>query len=75
MKENGTHTGADVWGVTFQPIDHPDASDDSGGEHDDIIDFEDFLYVSAAGNLEFDFLNLPSGNFLASRSAPRPAAA
>ena len=64
LDENASHTGADVWGVTFQPLDHPIAGDDSGGEHDDAIDFGDFLHVSASASLSFAFDTLESGKFL-----------
>jgi hypothetical protein len=59
LEENATLTGADVWGVWFQPIDHPDDTDP-----DDIIDFGDFLHVSASATLSFELDALRSGNFL-----------
>jgi hypothetical protein len=59
LEENGTHTGADVWGVWFKPIDHPDDTN-----ADDIIDFGDFLHVSASATLSFELDALRSGNFL-----------
>jgi hypothetical protein len=72
LQENGAHTGADVWGVDFQPLDHPTAGPaaapgavgTSTDTHDDPIDFHDFLNVTATGSLTFNFDNLRSGNFL-----------
>jgi hypothetical protein len=63
LQENGTHTGADVWGVTFQPLDHPLAGD-TVAAHDDPIDFGDFLHVTASASLSFNFDTLKSGKFL-----------
>ena len=63
LEENGTHTGADVWGVVFQPIEHV-VDGASTAQHDDTLDFGDFLNVSATGNVSFDFDELRSGKFL-----------
>lgn len=63
LQENGTHTGADVWGVTFQPLDHPIAGD-TVAAHDDPIDFGDFLHVTASASLSFNFDKLQSGSSL-----------
>ena len=62
LQENATHTGADVWGVTFQPLDHPIAGT-STAAHDDPIDFADFLHVTASASLSFNFDKLQSGSF------------
>jgi hypothetical protein len=63
LEENGTHTGADVYGVVFQPLEHfVDGS--TGTALDDTVDLGDFLNVSATGNVSFDFDNLRSGKFL-----------
>jgi hypothetical protein len=63
LEENGTHTAADVWGVVFQPLEHV-VDGDTTADHDDTLDFGDFLNVSATGNVSFDFDNLRSGKFL-----------
>jgi hypothetical protein len=63
LEENGTHTSADVWGVVFQPLEHV-VDGDTAADHDDTLDFGDFLNVSATGNVSFDFDNLRSGKFL-----------
>ena len=63
LDENATHTGADVWGVAFQPLEHfVDGA--TAAAHDDTVDLGDFLHVSATGSVSFDFDNLRSGNFL-----------
>lgn len=63
LEENGTHTGADAYGVFFQPLEHfVDGS--TGTALDDSVDLGDFLNVSATGNVSFDFDNLRSGKFL-----------
>jgi hypothetical protein len=63
LQENATHTGANVWGVNFQPLDHPIAGSDAASL-DDAIDFGDFLNVTAEGTLSFTFDTLESGKFL-----------
>jgi hypothetical protein len=63
LEENESHTGADIWGVTFQPLEHfVDGS--SASDFNDSIDFADFLNVTATGEVSFDFDNLRSGKFL-----------
>lgn len=61
---DGNVVGADIWGVTFQPIEHFSDGDDSNGEYDDAIDFGDFLHVTAEATLSFSFDTLESGKFL-----------
>ena len=63
LDENVTHTGADVWGVAFQPLEHF-IDGTTAPAHDDTVDLGDFLNVSASGSVSFDFDNLRSGNFL-----------
>jgi hypothetical protein len=54
-----TPTGARMWTVQYQAIQHPDT-----GDHDDSVDLTGLVHVTAFESQSFSFANAPSGQNL-----------
>ncbi|MCQ4348755.1 DUF5801 domain-containing protein, partial [Pseudomonas stutzeri] len=61
IEETGTPvTGGKIWTVLYQPLKHPDTTND----HDYAVDLTGKVYIGTSQDLEFSLANAPSGQNL-----------